>query len=93
MFIDLGQSGVIEGLFIATDAEIELLAGTTLSFGDSPLGNNSYIECVFERRLVRVVSTNQLLIELLNQTFGDTVSGYNPFEQVEPTDYEDEDLI
>ena len=75
-----GRIGDIEGLFTATDEDIEYLKGKALDFGEA-LGKHSEIYFPFEMDQIEVVSDDQDFIKKFNEILPDGV-GSNPFDVV-----------
>ncbi len=72
---DWTSMGVVEGLFVATQAELDAAYGSELDFG-SVLGKYSEVRDVFEPRDITVVTTNQEFIKQFVTLIGE--HGYNP---------------
>lgn len=84
---DFGRMGVLEGMFICTQEELETLKGKEIYFGEV-LGKHSDVvtDQVFESCTIKPMTKKQM--ETIIDVFGDgTISGYNPFDYV----YEDEE--
>lgn len=92
---DFGRMGALEGTFVATEADIEKIAGKEIGFGEA-LGKHSDISCVIERgENLDLVTDDQEFIAKAEE-YGLTPSGYNPLdylneEEEESDESEDDD--
>lgn len=86
-YSDWGRIGSVEGLFVATDGEIEKLNGRTIHFGEI-LGKHSEVSIEFETSDFVVKSDDQVFINKLVEVMETTsISGYDPLDYL----YEDDD--
>lgn len=82
--LDCGRMGDIEGLFIATDQDIEYSSGCVAHFGEA-LGKHSQIwDDNFTKDSLELISDDQEKIAWLETVFKNrTISGYNPLNYIE----------
>lgn len=85
---DYRRDGVVEGLFIAEETDVENLIGKNVYFGEI-LGKHSEVFGTIDKEDFEIISNDQELCDKLSRLTGGTLSGYNPFEYIEE-DYEDE---
>jgi len=83
-----GRGGKIDGLFIATQEEVDSVIGKEVGLGDA-LGKHSDVYGTVEMSAIENVEINNEAVEFLYEKYGSTISGYNPIDYVE--EYEDED--
>lgn len=76
--------GVVEGLFIAEESEIQKIIGIEICFGEA-LGKYSDIFVDTEEDDFEKIEVSKETILELKNIFGNTISGYNPFDYI----YED----
>lgn len=75
---DCGRDGDIDGLFAAEEKEVEETIGQEIYFGEI-LGKHSNIFGILKREDVEFISSDQELINKLDDLFGGgSYSGYNP---------------
>ena len=90
-YVDCGRIGSLEGLFVATKEDVAKLIGKTVDFGEC-LGKHSDVEVDIEEHEIKLVSEDEekimWLIGLMN---GRTISGFNPFDYIEPEELEEEE--
>lgn len=91
--VDYGRHGSLEGLFVSTEEELNLLNNTTIHFGEA-LGKHSevWIDDFKWQDCCSVVSDDQEKIEWLVGILGYTLSGYSPsdyYEYYESEEYTD----
>ena len=79
---DCGSMGSIDGLFIATQEEVDALVGKEIYFGEV-LGKYSEIYGIIEPDEIKVRITDQNVIVALLTVFGNTLCGYNPLDYLE----------
>lgn len=77
-FWDCGRQGEIEGLFVATEEEVDNIIGEFVDFGEI-LGKNSEIYGTIEYGEINKVDASLDFIQEGLGLFGYTWSGYNPF--------------
>lgn len=81
---DCGRMGDVEGVFIATEKDVQAIIGEEIYFGEI-LGKHSEIYGQIQVGEITELSRDQLFIDKAFEIFGgNTISGYNPF------DYRDE---
>lgn len=88
-YVDCGRMGHLEGLFIATQGEVNRAIGKNVYFGEV-LGKHSEIEGTLEAHEIELVSDDQEKVQWLLGLCGYNVSGFNPLDYVSE-DYEEED--
>jgi hypothetical protein len=81
MIFDCGRSGCLEGLFIATQEEIDNLIGSKVYFGEV-LGKHSEVYGAIEEGEITKVDLDSEIVEKVSAILGDTWSGYNPLEYI-----------
>jgi hypothetical protein len=81
--------GSVEGMFIATDEEVQNALGKQVYFGEI-LGKHSEISGELEEDDLEVVSEDQDFINKVEAILGTTLSGYNPLDYL-PEEDEEED--
>ncbi len=77
--LDCGRSGSIEGIFSASEHEINEFVGKTMDF-DEVLGKHSFISCEFSLDMVEILSDDQEKIAWFDKVVGS--SGHRPFDYV-----------
>lgn len=78
---DCGRSGYVEGLFVATEKEVENAVGKDLYFGEI-LGKHSEVYGVFEEGEAEKLDVSPEAVEEVSQYLGETWSGYNPLHYI-----------
>jgi len=79
-YCDCGRMGHLEGLFVASQEEVNNAIGNTIYFGEV-LGKHSDIDVDLEEKHLKVLSEDRDKIEWLVEIMGDTsISGFNPIE-------------
>lgn len=80
---DYGRMGDVEGLFIATEEEIDkFLVGKEISFGEI-LGKHSEISICFEKKDFKCLEVSESTVNELFIALGSrSIAGYNPFEHI-----------
>ena len=89
-FVDCGRSGDLEGLFLATEEELQSIIGTKIWFGEV-LGKHSEVQLVMKESYFSIVSDDADKIEWLESVLGNTISGFNPFDFINEDDTFEED--
>lgn len=83
---DMRRMGVVEGLFVTTEEELEKAYGKQVYFGDV-LGKHSDVNGPLERGDFTIKSTKQeFLTELVSVIGSANVSGYNPLDYLEDSE-------
>ena len=90
-FWDCGRSGEIEGLFVATEEEVDNIVGKFVNFGEV-LGKHSDIYGTIECGEILQIDAPVEFINMGREIFGKTWSGYNPFNFLEEEDELNEKL-
>lgn len=89
--VNFGRMGQIEGLFIASEEDLEGAYGRQCYFGEV-LGKHSEVECELSPCMITFMSDDQPLIESLEKLFGDeTISGFNPLAYLNEDEEEDDE--
>lgn len=84
---DFYRVGLFEGLFFAEEEDLDKVIGKDIYFGEI-FGRYSELVQNFEREDFKEINLSpESLIELQNH-FGDTIAGYNPFDYLEEFDEE-----
>ncbi|HBN95103.1 MAG TPA: hypothetical protein DDZ66_02290 [Firmicutes bacterium] len=79
---DCGRQGDLEGLFVATEAEVQELMGQDVNFGEV-LGKHSEVYGDIEEGEITKVDLDTKTVEKVTKILGDsTWSGYNPLDYV-----------
>lgn len=89
-YVDCGRMGSLDGLFIATQSEVNRAIGKQAYFGEV-LGKHSDIHGIIEAHEIELVSDDQEKVQWLLQLLGFTVSGFNPLEYINEDEVEEED--
>ena len=90
-YVDCGRMGSLDGLFIATQEEVDKAIGKEMYFGEV-LGKHSDVQGTIEAHEITLVSTDQDKVEWLLGLLGTCVSGFNPLEYISQDDEDyDED--
>lgn len=90
-YVDCGRQGSLDGLFIATQEEVDKAIGKEMYFGEV-LGKHSDVQGTLESHEITLVSSDQDKVEWLLGLLGTCVSGFNPLECISQDDEEyDED--
>ena len=80
---DCGRMGMLEGLFVAEESDMNALIGKEIYFGEV-LGKHSDIFGPLEERDINVKSDDPYFIEKLIEVIGgNSISGFNPFDYYE----------
>lgn len=74
---DCGRQGEIEGLFVATEDEVNNLVGKHVYFGEA-LGKHSEVSGTIEDGEITKVELDSEIVEKVATVLGKTWSGYNP---------------
>jgi hypothetical protein len=83
---DCGRMGMLEGLFVAEESDMDALMGKEIYFGEV-LGKHSEIFGPLEERDITIKNDDEDFInKLVDVIGGESISGYNPFDY-----YEDEE--
>ena len=88
-YADCGRQGSLEGLFIATQEEVDKAIGKYMYFGEV-LGKHSEVEGELEADEITLVSDDEPKVKWLESILGSCVSGFNPLEYIQDSE-EDED--
>ena len=76
---DCGRQGSVEGLFVATDEEINVALGKEVYFGEI-LGKHSEVYGTLEEGDLKKLDIESEAVEKIVRELGDTWSGYNPLD-------------
>jgi len=85
---DCGRQGDVEGLFVATQTEVNNVIGKNVYFGEI-LGKHSEVCGVIEDGEIRKVDLDSETVGKVSKILGNNWSGYNPLDYLEEDD-EDE---
>ena len=80
---DCGRQGYVEGIFIATEAEVNKAIGCEANFGEI-LGKHSEIYGTIEEGEIKELKVSQSTVFELLSVIGRNISGYNPLDYIEP---------
>lgn len=75
--LEYGRQGDIEGLFVATEKEIELILKSKLYMHDI-LGKHSEISGDISEEDIEKLELNPNIVSQVSKILGETWSGYNP---------------
>ena len=76
LYKDCGRMGSISGTFIATAAEVELLMGREVNFGEV-LGKHSEVYFTMTPDNITLVTTDEKTVSVIEEH--DLTSGFSPF--------------
>lgn len=79
LYVDCGRMGAVEGLFIATQDEVDNAIGSEVWFGEV-LGKHSDIGGELEPHEVSVIDIDSDAVEKLYAALGSNLSGFNPLD-------------
>lgn len=79
---DCGRQGSVEGIFVATQEEVEKAIGNYVYFGEI-LGKHSDIGGTLDSEDLTVVSNDQDFINKYVDIFGADGTGYNPLHYIQ----------
>ncbi len=82
---DCRRSGVVEGLFVTTRAELDANWGKFVQFGEI-LGKHSDVCGKLEPKDIEVLSEDQAFIDTLVDVLSIRIAGYCPFDYVRGDD-------
>lgn len=81
-FIYSCRAGSLEGLFVATEAEVDNLYGKEVDFGEV-LGKHSEVVLEIDPEMIERQYFNEENVQTIIRLFGSgTISGYNPLDYV-----------
>lgn len=91
-YVDCGRQGSLDGLFIATQEEVDKAIGKEMYFGEV-LGKHSDVQGTLEAHEITLVSTDQDKVQWLLELLGTNVSGFNPLEYIsqDGEDYDEDE--
>lgn len=81
---DCGRSGDLDGLFVATEEEINNAIGNRVWFGEA-LGKHSEVYGDLEEGDIKKINISPEAVEEVSKHLGTTWSGWNPLNYVEYT--------
>lgn len=87
---DVGRMGEVEGLFIADEEKVKESIGKEVYFGEI-LGKHSEIYGELGEDDLEIKSEDQDFINKIGELLGDNISGYNPLNFIDDTEYFDEE--
>lgn len=76
---DCGRMGYLDGLFVATQEEVDEAIGKEIYFGEV-LGKHSDIYGILDEEDIEEISIGEDTISKIIEVTGSTLSGYNPIE-------------
>lgn len=79
---DYGRSGNVEGVFIATEDEVDSAMYKEVWFGEI-LGKHSNVYGILEEHDLEILDVSDITIQELKKVLGRSISGYNPLEYIE----------
>lgn len=79
---DCGRQGEVEGLFVATEEEVNGIIGKEVYFGEI-LGKHSEVYGTIEDGEISKINLDCETVEKVTALLGKTWSGYNPIEYIE----------
>lgn len=77
-----GRSGSLDGLFVATEEEVEKAIGQRVYFGEV-LGKHSEVYGVLEREDIEKLSISSEAVGEVSKRLGVNWSGFNPLDYIE----------
>lgn len=89
-YVDCGRQGSLDGLFIATQEQVDKAIGCEMYFGEV-LGKHSDVQGTLEAHEIKLVSGDQDKVEWLLELLGENVSGFNPLDYIQESDEDDEE--
>jgi hypothetical protein len=81
---DCGRSGELEGLFVATEEEVNAAIGSEAYFGEV-LGKHSEVYGTIEEGEITKLDVSPEAVEEVSKYLGSTWSGFNPLYFVKTT--------
>lgn len=91
---DCSRSGDLEGLFVATEGEVNGAIGRYVHFGEV-LGKHSDVYGTIDDGDIQKLDINSAAVEEVSKYLGETWSGFNPLHKIRWTcrerEYQDED--
>lgn len=78
---DCGRQGDLEGIFVATEKEVNDLIGKDVNFGEV-LGKHSEVYGTIEKDEITKIDLDSETVEKVTKVLGETWSGYNPLGYV-----------
>lgn len=79
---DCGRMGEVEGLFVASEEQVNSALGKHVYFGEI-LGKHSDVHGTLEEKDLTVIEVPESAIEAIVAVTGENISGYNPLEFLE----------
>lgn len=87
---DCGRSGSLEGLFFATQEQVDAVIDKDVYFGEA-LGKHSEVYGTIEAGDIEEVPLPEEAVAALLEHLGEDVSGYNPLNYLEDEDEDADD--
>ena len=78
---DCGRSGYLEGLFVATEDEVNQAIGSEAYFGEV-LGKHSEVYGTIDEGDIKKLDISSEAVEEVSKYLGETWSGFNPLNYV-----------
>lgn len=88
-YVDCGRMGRLDGLFSATQEEVDKAIGKYMYFGEV-LGKHSEVEGNLEAHEIKLISDDQEKVDWLLDLLGESVSGFNPLAYIQDSDEDEE---
>lgn len=82
------RGGRLDGLFVATEEEVEAHLGKSVHFGEA-LGKHTDVDVVFNRDRVSRVNADPTAIAKITEVVGKTWCGWNPIKMIEEREAEE----
>jgi hypothetical protein len=79
---DCGGEGDVDGLFVATESEVNELIGKEVYFGEI-LGKHSEVYGAIDEGEIVKIEVDPKAVEQITNVLGETWEGYNPLEYIE----------
>lgn len=89
-YVDCGRQGSLDGLFIATQEQVDKAIGCEMYFGEV-LGKHSDVQGTLEAHEIKLMSSDQDKVEWLLELLGENVSGFNPLDYIQESDEDEEE--
>ena len=87
---DCGRMGELEGLFVATQEEVDRVIDKEIYFGEV-LGKHSDIYGTLEASDLQIIPIDESAVNAIVAVTGATISGYNPLAYYEEQEGEEDE--
>ncbi len=84
------RGGTLEGLFVATDAEVDKACGKTVHYGEA-LGKHSEVSIDLEPEHFERLDVDMEAVAKLTAVLGKTLSGRNPLARIAEQEEEEQE--